>query len=93
MRSSKKVCKRRAGPRAITFDLNSVTQTRAPNKSALRPRNWSRVDDITLVIKATKDGQLEIAARCFEETVKILEGERLEVSDHYGQVCFLRRRA
>ena len=51
------------------------------------------VDDVTLVIKATKDGKLEVAARCFAETVKILEGERLEVRNHHGQVCVLRRKA
>ena len=51
------------------------------------------VDDANLIIKATKDGKLEVGGRCFEETVKILEGERLEIRNHHGQVCLLRRKA
>ena len=49
--------------------------------------------DVTLVIKATSDGKLEVSGRCFDETVKILQGERLEVRNHGNQVCVLRRKA
>jgi hypothetical protein len=49
--------------------------------------------DVTLVVKATSDGKLEVSARCFNETIKILEGERLEVRNHGNQVCVLRRKA
>ena len=39
--------------------------------------------DVTLVVKATSDGKLEVSARCFDETIKILDGERLpgEISE------------
>jgi hypothetical protein len=51
-------------------------------------------DHTTLVVKASKDGKLDILCNAFvEEKATILVGERLEVRNHNGQVRVLRRSA
>ena len=51
-------------------------------------------DHTTLVVKATKDGKLDVMSNAFVEgEATILDGERLEVRNHFGQVRVLRRKA
>jgi hypothetical protein len=52
-------------------------------------------DNTTLVVRASRDGKLDVMSNAFKDDgrVTILDDERLEVRNHGGQVCVLRRYA